>query len=202
MKKNKYTKVFLSVHAFDQHMKKNDKKYDFIGIEEPKNKKNIQFIDGNFNITEDIRIYTNVPYKKQIISDNHLFVLQNDMYLEDSFEHEIYLVINEDENCVLFSGCSHKGIENIIDSLEENNQLEFTHVIGGFHFSHYDSFNIKQTDYLINLGSKFGNRKNTSFYTGHCTGEEAYLELRQKMRDNLYKLNTGVIIIFIHKSKF
>lgn len=191
LRKNKNTQVYLSTHAFDRYIKKKDRKEEFIGIEKPNNVKRLNFIDSELEITKHIRVFADVPYKKQVITDDYLYVYKNDMLLKDSFEHEIYMVIEEDEKCVLFSGCSHKGIENIIDSLETKHYLEFTHVFGGFHFSHYDSFDLKQTDYLMNLGAKFKNRDNTLFYTGHCTGDNAYLELKQQMKSNLFLMNTG-----------
>ncbi len=106
------------------------------------------------------------------------------------------MVIEENNNLVLFSGCSHKGIENIIDSIEKKHDLHFTHVVGGFHFSHYDSFNIKQTTYLHKLSRKFKKRDNTVFYTGHCTGNEAYQELKKELEGSLNRLKTGSEVIF------
>ncbi len=195
MRKNKLAKIYASKHVFDEHVKSIDSKHEFIGVKEPVNTKNrFVFIDDDTVIDEDITIFTNVPYKKQVITDNALRVYRNNHYILDKFDHEIYLSIQEDENHVLFSGCSHKGIEHIIDTLEKNNRIEFTQIFGGFHFSHYDSFDFKQTDYLINLGSKFNNRDATTFYSCHCTGEEAYQELKQHMRDNLQRVRTGSVI--------
>lgn len=193
MKKNKNTIVVASKHIFEHYIKKVERKEDFIGIEKPSKANQITYVENELALTDTIKIYADVPFKKQVIQDNYLYVYKNDMLLEDSFEHEIYMVIEEDENCVLFSGCSHKGIENIIDTLEEKHSLEFTHVFAGFHFSHYDSFDLKETDYLINLGQKFHKRENTMFYTGHCTGDDAYLELKQQMKTKLQQMNTGKV---------
>lgn len=192
LKKNKKAKVYVSKYIFDEHVKLVDKKHEFIGIKKPTNGEDrITYIEQDTVISEDITIYTDVPFKKQIISDNALMVYKNNCYLEDRFDHEIYLSIQEDENHVLFSGCSHKGIENIIDTLESNNTIEFTQVFGGYHFSHYDSFDFLQTDYLIALGNKFNNRDATTFYSCHCTGDDAYQELKQHMHENLQRIRTG-----------
>ena len=47
---------------------------------------------------------------------------------EDDFIHEQYLLIEENGKRVLISGCSHKGIENIMEWLRPDV------LIGGFHF--------------------------------------------------------------------
>lgn len=193
LKKNKIAKVYASKYIFDDHVKMKKPKPESIGIPEPtgKAKKRIIFLDNDTVINDDITIYTEVPFKKQVINDSSLKVYKYKRYLDEEFDHEIYLSLQENENHVLFSGCSHKGIETIIDTLESKHNIEFTHVLGGYHLSHYDPFDFKQTDYLINLGIKFGSRDNTQFYSGHCTGDDAYLELKQKMRDKLNKIHTG-----------
>ena len=195
LRKNKLAKVYVSSHVFEEHVKFVDNKQEFIGIKKPSNGKDrIIYVDHDTEITDDITIYADVPFKKQVIGDSALMVYKNDRYLEDEFEHEIYLSIQEDENHVLFSGCSHRGIEHIIDTLETKHKIEFTQVIGGYHFSHYDTFDFVQTDYLIQLGNKFNNRDATTFYSCHCTGKDAFLELKQHMRDNLVRVQTGSVI--------
>jgi 7,8-dihydropterin-6-yl-methyl-4-(beta-D-ribofuranosyl)aminobenzene 5'-phosphate synthase len=195
LKKNKVAKVYVSRSVFNEHIKAVDNKYEFIGIKKPSNVEDrIVYVDNDIEINEDITIYKEVPFKKQIISDDALMVYENERYLEDHFDHEIYLSIQEDENHVLFSGCSHKGIEHIVDTLELDHKIEFTQIIGGFHFSHYDSFDFNQTDYLIRLGAKFNNRDDTIFYSCHCTGDEAYRELKSHMKSNLKRIRTGSVI--------
>ena len=45
--------------------------------------------------------------------------------------------------------------------------------------------------YLETLAEKFTTRKNVQYYTGHCTGDEAYLELKNTMKHQLHRLKTG-----------
>jgi 7,8-dihydropterin-6-yl-methyl-4-(beta-D-ribofuranosyl)aminobenzene 5'-phosphate synthase len=191
IKLNKTAKIYLSIHAFEEHIKENGKEIVNIGIKEPSKRENLVLISKKTEILPGINIYTDVRYKNQIIGDSDLKVYIDGQFIADRFKHEIYLVIEENNKLVLFSGCSHKGIENIIDSIEKKHNLSFTHIVGGFHFSHYDSFNFKQTDYLQTLSTKFMKRDNTIFYTGHCTGNDAYFELKQKLKDNINRLKTG-----------
>ena len=191
IKINKTAKIYLSIHAFETYMKENGKEIKNIGIKEPSNQENLILISKKTKVLPGITIFTDVEYKKQLIGDENLKTYLEGKFVLDHFKHEIYMVIEEDKKTVLFSGCSHKGIENIIDSIEKKNDLFLTHVVGGFHFSHYDSFNFKQTDYLQSLGTKFKKRGSTIFYTGHCTGNEAYFELKNKLKDNIIRFKTG-----------
>ncbi len=192
LKLNEKAEVFVSMYAFEDHVKVVGNDYNKLGIKKPSRKtERVHYINETTEITPEIIIYNNVDFQKQVIGDKALKAYIDGRFVDDEFDHEIYMVVTEKTNQVLFSGCSHKGIENIIDTLEKRNNLKFTHIIGGYHFSHYDPFDFKQTDYLQALADKFKERKNTSFYTGHCTGDEAVFELKQKLKNKLVRFKTG-----------
>ena len=60
-----------------------------------------------------------------------LTVMKDEGHAPDDFDHEIYLLVEEDGKRVLFSGCSHKGILNVMDWFRPDI------FIGGFHLSSY-----------------------------------------------------------------
>ena len=109
-------------------------------------------------------------------------MIKNGELLTDDFCHEQYLLIEENGKKILISGCSHKGIVNISDYFKANV------LIGGFHLSKYPL-----DDTLSEYGEKL-DLFDTVFYTCHCTGEEQYKFLKEKMR-NLHYLSTGQTII-------
>jgi len=81
--------------------------------------------------------------------------------------------IKTEKNNVLFSGCSHKGIENIVDRLSKRDNISFSHVIGGFHMSHFDPEDLVQTTYLEGLGQKLSKSKSGKIlflplHRGYC----------------------------------
>lgn len=193
---NKKAKVYLSSRAFEEHVKVKGQRQEYIsiGIRKPLDKSRLVFIDRRTEIAPGINIYTEVSYDKQIIGDTDLKAYIDGQYVDDHFDHEIYLIIKDLSNTVLFTGCAHKGIENIVDTIEENAKIVFTHIMGGFHFSHYDSFNLKQADYLQELTEKFNKRKTTHFYAGHCTGEDAFFELKRGLREKISRFKTGTIV--------
>jgi 7,8-dihydropterin-6-yl-methyl-4-(beta-D-ribofuranosyl)aminobenzene 5'-phosphate synthase len=196
MKINDKAKVYVSQYAFDVKPYKNMKSlYLPIGIQKPDFDDRIVYVTEDIRIDTGIKIYADIPKTEQIITDNSLLVKTNEGYVEDDFRHEIYMVLYHSKQRVLFSGCSHKGIENIIDTIEARENKSFTAVVGGFHFSHYDATDLRQTVYLEELGTKFLKNEDTKYYTGHCTGEEAYTQLKGTMKTNINRMKTGTEFI-------
>ena len=100
-------------------------------------------------------------------------------FTPDRFLHEQYLEITEGEKRILLSGCSHKGILNIAGYFRPDV------LIGGFHLNKLDD--LQELEHIAQellLG-------NTVYYTGHCTGEKQYSELKKMMGSRLQRLSTG-----------
>ena len=63
--------------------------------------------------------------------------------MADRFLHDQYLIVKKGSQKVLLSGCSHRGIYNIIQwAVDEQVQI----VIGGFHFMKLAPENFGQMD--------------------------------------------------------
>lgn len=103
---------------------------------------------------------------------------QKQELLPDDFTHEQYLLIEEKGKRVLISGCSHKGIMDIVEWFEPDV------LVGGFHFS---KLPLDETlaGYAMQLA-----QHNTMFYTCHCTGKEQY-EYMKKYMPRLEYLSCG-----------
>ena len=126
-------------------------------------------------------MYNDKPWKRNIGTAKEFVITESQV-----FETE--------KNNVLFSGCSHRGIENIVDEIDKKETTKLTHVIGGFHMSHYDPQDLIQTTYLESLGQKFYKKKIKTFYSCHCTGDDAYKALKPQMREKLERIRTGSVI--------
>ena len=92
-----------------------------------------------------------------------------DQFHPDAFLHEQYLRIEEDGLKVLISGCSHKGIMNIVQWFRPDV------LVGGFHFS---KLPLDETlaDYAQILRDS-----SATFYTCHCTGTAQFAYMQQWM---------------------
>lgn len=104
--------------------------------------------------------------------------------LPDPFFHEQYLLIEEAGKRVLFSGCSHRGILNIVDYFRPDV------LIGGFHFFKQEP----ESPMVLGAAEKLLEYP-TVYYTGHCTGTGQYAVMKKRMADRLFYLSTGTEIV-------
>ena len=168
--------IYISPHAFEPHYSSNG----FIGLDE-KNKTD-KYIEVNSTLTiNNLTLYSAslipTPFKVE-----H-YGLKQENNIPDSFNHEQYLEIVENGKKILISGCSHKGIFNIVDYFKPDI------LIGGFHFMKISS-DIKGIEKLKNSADLLL-KYNTEYYTCHCTGLEQFQTLKTIMGEKLHYISTG-----------
>lgn len=106
---------------------------------------------------------------------------EEEHYCPDSFLHEQYLEITEGSRRILISGCSHKGIGNIAGYFQPDV------LIGGFHLNKLEDGNELKIIAQALLSA------NTVYYTGHCTGEKQFAQLKEIMGDRLQRISAGYV---------
>ena len=100
----------------------------------------------------------------------------------DDFLHEHYLLIEEAEKRMLISGCSHKGILNIMSWLRPDI------LIGGFHFMKLDpALDCEALKAAADALCGY----DTLYYTCHCTGQPQYEALKEWMGEALRYIAAG-----------
>lgn len=112
--------------------------------------------------------------------------------LPDDFHHEQHLVVTEGEKAILFSGCGHQGILNILSTAEEKMNCNIDAVFGGFHIKkpskmHPDPF------YVEHLAKKLS-EKEAKYYTCHCTGRKMYGKLQETLKTDIDYVRTGRVV--------
>lgn len=141
------------------------------------------------------KIFCNFKRGKSVPASNRGLEVNNGAWIQDDFDHEIALLIQHNKKNILFTGCSHNGVENIMESVKVQAGIEaFDYVIGGFHL--YDPVR-KTTDkgsYFKEFCEYMECEKSTRFYTGHCTGPDALISLKNQFGDRVESLYTGQII--------
>ena len=110
-------------------------------------------------------------------------VRKNGIHTDDPYLHEQYLLLEEDGKKIVFSGCSHKGVLNILSWFQPDV------FFGGFHFIRMDPSGRELQDAVRKL-----NTFPTRYFTGHCTGQEQYAVLKDALGDRLDYLHTGTVI--------
>ncbi|MBN2557586.1 MAG: MBL fold metallo-hydrolase [Clostridia bacterium] len=107
----------------------------------------------------------------------------------DMFRHEQNLLLSENGMHVLLTGCAHRGIASIIESVSAMENLPMDLVIGGFHLNKFSKEELEQ----LGIAEKL--KELGAFYiTGHCTGEEQFAILKETLGDKISYLSTGRVI--------
>jgi 7,8-dihydropterin-6-yl-methyl-4-(beta-D-ribofuranosyl)aminobenzene 5'-phosphate synthase len=129
--------------------------------------------------------------------NRHLFVERNGGLEPDPFEHELVLVVQEDDGLVVFTGCSHHGILNMIEAARSRcPELPVKAVFGGFHLIGVPFFDTMAAsrEEVESIGRKILDLTAGPVFTGHCTGRKAYGVLAGVMGSSLRPFHTGASI--------
>lgn len=110
----------------------------------------------------------------------------------DDFGHELVISIGSD--CpVLYTGCAHKGLLNILESYRQHFDKMPGVVFGGFHLLDSMPVQLFETEEHVRQIGNFlkTNYPNTLFLTGHCTGTQAYNQLKHQLNQQIALFHTG-----------
>lgn len=181
---NSTAKIYVSEYAFGNQFNANGK---YIGLD-----KELESSEQIVKAGEYLKISENM----EILSSNNrelfypidsagLSAEYDGVVAPDTFRHEQYLKITENGKTYLISGCSHRGIINIVSWFAPDI------LVGGFHFMKQEPS--ADNPVLINATDKLNSCK-TQFCTCHCTGVEQYAILKARMNDKLSYISSGQVI--------
>lgn len=194
---NSTAKVYVSPEAFEKYYSiKQDEEPEDIGLDpslahEPR----VVQVSGDYQVSPGVMICSEITTEYARPTTNHgLMVLKGDELVADDFRHEQYLLVEDQGKTVLFSGCSHNGIMNIIESAKAKLGRYPDVVVGGFHLSnpYWETSEEPSTVESIGLHLKEIDAK---YYTCHCTGLVAYEQLKTVLGDQLEYLAGGQTIV-------
>lgn len=108
------------------------------------------------------------------------------VFVQDDFVHELALQIGG----FLFTGCSHNGLMNIMESAVKPVHM----VLGGFHLLDSDQDEdfegeMEISQMAVALRDRY---PGTIFYTGHCTGDNAFACLKRVLGGALAQFSCGM----------
>lgn len=113
-----------------------------------------------------------------------------DMSVPDSFSHEMCLNVHTENKNVLFSGCAHSGILNILDRFSEIYGTFPDAVVSGFHMMKNSEFSNRDTENIRRTAKELAALP-AVFYTGHCTGDAAFEIMKDIMGEKLFRIRAG-----------
>jgi len=129
--------------------------------------------------------------------NSRLFEESNGGLIPDDFDHELMMVVHENDGMVVFSGCSHHGILNIIDAAAAQfPRVPIKAVFGGFHLiglPFYNSMAASRSE-VREIGRQIMEKVQGPVYSGHCTGAKAFGVLEGVMGERLHRFQTGSIV--------
>ncbi len=193
---NKHAPLYVRKDAFGPYYsERNPGEYHYIGVDQSLIGSNrFLFTSAYTPISGGITLFSKVEGTDSIPSGNKsLYRKEEETYKVDNFSHEQYLSIQEGEVRLLVSGCSHRGILNIVEAYHEHWGLYPTHVIGGFHLYNHRTGEPEAPQVLEHIAKKLLESK-AVYYTCHCTGEENFLALERLMGDRIHYLAGGDIL--------
>lgn len=183
LQQNQRAKVYLQQEAFVPHF--NGERYIGLSPELEDYPERFCWVGDNKRIGNGLELHTYHEGEQREPSYGAGLCMEKDGQRQaDDFQHEQYLLIREGQKKVLFSGCSHRGILNLL--AWERADV----VIGGFHLMKL----LPQAGGQREL-ERIADRLRTypvQYYTCHCTGEEPYRYLKQRLGEQLSYLSAGM----------
>lgn len=181
---NKTAPVYINRFAFEPHFNALDRYIGLdAGLETTLVEQNrLHFTGETCSLGPGLTLFScNERTRSLDLGSFGLTVLDGNNHVPDDFRHEQYLLIEENETKVLISGCSHKGIQNIMEWFTPDV------LIGGFHFMKLEPGEV------LDRAAKELNNYSTRYFTGHCTGEAQFAYLKERM-EQLEYLSCGKTI--------
>ena len=195
---NPHAKIYMQRSAgADYYHTKSDGRH-YIGIDKavlalPQ----VVLLDGDLQIDEELSLFTDIRGRNLWPAGNRALCKKSDdgsdTFVPDDFVHEQCLVIREGGRTVLLSGCAHNGILNILEKYRTLYGSDPDYVFSGFHMMQKDGYteadisDIQKTAEILSKG-------NAIYYTGHCTGMEAFELMKPILGEKLRHIYPGYTV--------
>ncbi len=179
---NSHAPVYVSPHSFDD-VRHGPERY--IGPDKKlKNHPRLKPVHAITQLADGITVHPSEGKMPVLpVRSFGLTVQRGGTIQPDDFRHEQYLEIIEDGRRILISGCSHKGIQNIVHWFTPDV------LVGGLHLHNLDPATEarKELDAIAQALLDTG----ATYYTCHCTGVPQYEALKRIMQDKLFYISAG-----------
>jgi 7,8-dihydropterin-6-yl-methyl-4-(beta-D-ribofuranosyl)aminobenzene 5'-phosphate synthase len=177
----------------DRFSIRNDKPVSSVGIDSKllDYEKLVMIKDSITKIHENVYILANVNIENdfETISKNFVVKRGND-FIQDNFEDEISLIIDSEKGLIIISGCSHRGMINILNTAKKSFDKDVYAFIGGTHLIGSSDFRLNRTVEELN---KFDLK---ILGACHCTGDKAMKLLSKQFQNSFVRVKTGTYFTF------
>jgi 7,8-dihydropterin-6-yl-methyl-4-(beta-D-ribofuranosyl)aminobenzene 5'-phosphate synthase len=151
--------------------------------------KRIKWIEKTTEILPGIHVVPDIPLANAWDTHFGTMSIQTESdFVPETFADEQFLVIEEKNKIDIISGCSHRGITNIVASASGRFGLPIGLVLGGFHTK-----DANQTTVDMILEDLVG-RDIEAIGVCHCTGVEKYPDIKKAFGAKAFYNITGKTI--------
>lgn len=194
---NDTAKLYIHKEAFGEHVALEAEGERYIGIDGSlRGRDRIILTEDTLRIDDELLLFSDVPRDFDVGTASGRLYRRGPEGLErDGFVHEQDLLITAEGKTVLVSGCSHRGIVNILQRAREIAAGEVDAMIGGFHLFQLGEGDSAADRLIERLGTALLAGE-TAYYTGHCTGDYAYEKLKLILGDRLHRVMGGTELEF------
>jgi 7,8-dihydropterin-6-yl-methyl-4-(beta-D-ribofuranosyl)aminobenzene 5'-phosphate synthase len=192
---NTNAKVVVARGALNQHLYSKRNGFREIGSHADlnKHKDRFVFVEEWTEINSETVIFkvSELPYN-QPLGNETLYKGEAVHPEPDDFSHELVAVIGN-EKALVFTGCAHKGLLNILHAVQQQLLFRPWVVLGGFHLVEKTVGQAFETEAdILNIAALLQELyPDTRFFTGHCTGDTACRLLTESMNGKLQIFGTG-----------
>jgi 7,8-dihydropterin-6-yl-methyl-4-(beta-D-ribofuranosyl)aminobenzene 5'-phosphate synthase len=133
---NEAADVYASERAFEPHFaRRADGRVEFIGVDpEPTANPRLKKVGRALELDEKLTLFSGVDAVQNRPPANRTLLMRvAGSYVPDDFAHEQHLIVRENGEDVLFTGCAHGGILNILEAAVQLRGRAPRAVVGGFH---------------------------------------------------------------------
>ena len=194
LKLNDHAKVYMQKAVWEQYYVVTPEKCAYIGLDPALHAYEDRFVlcNGVQKLDGELTVFSAVPGRELWSGANDtLREKVGGDYPRDTFRHEQDLLVTENGKTALFAGCAHCGIVNILAYAEQLLGRSPDTVFAGFHL-YNPSLGKSEPDELVDaVGERLRADKTARYFTGHCTGKEAYARLKRKLGGRLGEMPAG-----------
>lgn len=156
-----------------------------------KDEQQLVFTNNLYFLDDCIQLVSNIPGQKFVLKNNaRYYIKENGDYVEDSFHHEQYLLIEEEGKNVLFLGNPNSGVANVIRKVECITCSKVDYVFTGFGLLE-EAMKREENDIQIHEIMQEFQESNRRFYVPMQHGRDVMKELDNNLKDKITYFSQG-----------
>lgn len=186
--------VYCSPHAFEAHFGGKDKHGNGLDGTIPRRFANrLRFAAENTEPEAGVFL---IPHRKAPSRTFDFLLDRGKGFEPDDFSHEQTVAMQTEKGLVIFSSCTHAGIDQVLEETEAALPGKPIYaVIGGFHLEDPKQKRLLYTEEEIRAQGRLLMEKGIqSVITGHCTGGAIGI-LKSELKDHCIAMHTGMQIL-------